>query len=357
MSLGSRQSNQGLRTEQAKRVLVRYIWDLNLQPGDKLPAYEALRRKLGLGSATINRAVCSLEQQGVLETKRRVGTFVVDPEADGHPGWVIGLAALRSGDGGVGPFYSCLLHYLQTSFHELGCKTEVFYQKSSDRDTVDLDCFPGLLRSVTHGKLDSLVLTANLDKTSWGILDKSGMNPYFVGAPTPASRGVFIDFESAINEMIGDLIHRGCRRPALVSPDGSVHGSFFPVFRESTKSLAGFDPEDFHFTGHSIDGGLRICDQICQIRPDERPDGIAIVDDQIAMGLMNKMVRVSNSYSPPFAVMVNKQVQMCFPYDDVEVFEIDIQKLADATVKNAMGLLRGNQPTEDRILLKAEKRV
>ena len=34
--------NQGKRTEFAKQAIIRYIWDKNLQEGDRIPAQSAL---------------------------------------------------------------------------------------------------------------------------------------------------------------------------------------------------------------------------------------------------------------------------------------------------------------------------
>lgn len=46
--------NQGKRTEFAKQAIIRYIWDKNLQEGDRIPAQSALCRLLNAGSATID---------------------------------------------------------------------------------------------------------------------------------------------------------------------------------------------------------------------------------------------------------------------------------------------------------------
>lgn len=330
-------------------MLVRYIWDLNLKEGDRLPPYKSLRTTLGLGDATINRAVRSLEQSGVLETVRTVGTYVVDPDADGHLGRIIGLAALRSGDVQLGPFYSCLLHYLQTHLREVGCQTRVFYQKPTMENTVNLDHFPGLERSVNHKEIDSVILTSNLDKSSWQKLEAATMYPCFVGAPTPSPRGVFIDLKDVTRAMVRDLIDRGCRRPALAIPPGSVHGLFLPVFREALKGVKDVDPEQLYFSGIAIQGGREIAEQIMAMDPSARPDGIAIVDDQIGIGLANHLVREMPGYSPRLACMVNKQVPVDFPFKDVNYFEIDINELAESAIGMTIQLLRRGETQSERI--------
>ena len=47
---------------------------------------------------------------------------------------------------------------------------------------------------------------------------------------------------------------------------------------------------------------------------------------------------------------------MDFPYDDIELYENDIQMLVDSTVKRTMEFLCGTKITEDRIFLKPGKK-
>ena len=56
--------NLGRQTEKAKQGILRYIWDRKLKAGDKIPAQAELSRHLGLGCATLDRAVKSLVQDG-----------------------------------------------------------------------------------------------------------------------------------------------------------------------------------------------------------------------------------------------------------------------------------------------------
>ena len=260
MSLGTVKSNQGLKTERAKRLLVRHIRERGLGRGDPLLPQNELRKKLDLGAVTISRAVQALAQEGVLRTKHRVGTYVLDPNADGRCGRVVGLATLCNTDENVSAFFSYLLRFLQTAFHELGCQTVVFpmKQKSKEIDTVSLDYFPGLERSVFQGELDAVVLAANIDKKSWRRLENAKMCPCFVGVPTPSPRGVYVDLLQTARMMVQELIDSGCRRPAVAMPSGTLHGDFFPIFCELLKDLEGVSPERLYFTGNQIPGGHRI---------------------------------------------------------------------------------------------------
>ena len=70
MSLGTIKSNQGLKTERAKRLLVRYIREKELRKGDPLLSQNELRTRLKLGAVTINRAVQALTEREVRNKMR-----------------------------------------------------------------------------------------------------------------------------------------------------------------------------------------------------------------------------------------------------------------------------------------------
>jgi DNA-binding LacI/PurR family transcriptional regulator len=348
MSLGSRNSNQGLRTEQAKRMLVRYVWDLNLKTGDRVPSYQSLRSQLGLGDGTIARAVASLKEDGVLTTRNRTGTYVADPHAAGHYGRVVGLLALRPGGKEVGPFYSFLLHDLQSYFHSHGCRSEIFYRKPTTKDAVGLDYFHGLERSITNGLLDALVLTANVDQQSWQQLEKIKMHPCFVGALTHTPRGVFIDMVGAMRSMVLNLIDRGCRRPGLIGGSGDLHDLIWPQFCDILKDVGGADPNRLFFTiRNGIEGGRQSAAQILACNTPDRPDGIAILDDVTAMAFTSCLAREKSEYSPRFAVMTNKQIPLEYPFKDITFFEFDTSELVKRTGKLTMQyLIKGKSETE-----------
>lgn len=349
MSLGSRDSNQGLRTEQAKRMIVRHVRDLNLQPGDRIPSYQKLRSELGLGDATITRAVKSLKSDGVLITRRRAGMYVVDSEAGGHYGRVVGLAALRAGDRGVGPFYSYLLQALQAEFQSHGCRSELFYQNPTVEDTVGLELLPGLERSISTGLLDAVVLTANIDHQSWQHLEEEGMYPCFVGAYTHSPRAVFLDVGGAMRSMVCELIMRGCRRPALIGGDGVVRELIWPAFCDMLKDVGGADPEWLYFTGSGVEGARQIAARILACDVADRPDGIAILDDMAALAFTSYLVRERSDYAPQFAVMAHRQIALEYPFKDIMMFECDIDELARNTAEITLQyLVGGKRRTEQR---------
>lgn len=71
--------------EQLRLAVIDRVRAGELIAGTKLPTVRALAAQLGLAPNTVARAYRELEQDGVLETRGRLGTFIAssgDPTAD-----------------------------------------------------------------------------------------------------------------------------------------------------------------------------------------------------------------------------------------------------------------------------------
>jgi DNA-binding transcriptional regulator YhcF (GntR family) len=69
--------------EQLRAQLARQIHDRTLSVGTRLPTIRHLAADLGLAVNTVGRAYRELEEAGLIETRRRAGSFV---SAAGHEG-------------------------------------------------------------------------------------------------------------------------------------------------------------------------------------------------------------------------------------------------------------------------------
>lgn len=67
--------------EQLRTQIIDAVRDGRLPPGTRLPTVRELAGQLGLAVNTVARAYRELESAGIVETRRRFGTFVarVDP--------------------------------------------------------------------------------------------------------------------------------------------------------------------------------------------------------------------------------------------------------------------------------------
>lgn len=68
-------------SEQVRAQVVAAVHDARLTPGEKLPTVRALADELGLAVNTVAKAYRQLEQDAVIETRGRSGTFVA-PQGD-----------------------------------------------------------------------------------------------------------------------------------------------------------------------------------------------------------------------------------------------------------------------------------
>ncbi|MBT2585795.1 GntR family transcriptional regulator [Arthrobacter sp. ISL-95] len=70
--------------EQIRRQLSSLIAVGALEPGSRLPTVRSLAADLGIAAGTVARAYKELEQQGLIESRRRNGTVVVGPPRTQH---------------------------------------------------------------------------------------------------------------------------------------------------------------------------------------------------------------------------------------------------------------------------------
>jgi GntR family transcriptional regulator, transcriptional repressor for pyruvate dehydrogenase complex len=69
------------RTEQiAEKLISMIVVDHTFAPGERLPTEEALSKELGVSRVTLREAIRILGAQGIIETKRGIGTFVTTNE-------------------------------------------------------------------------------------------------------------------------------------------------------------------------------------------------------------------------------------------------------------------------------------
>lgn len=90
--------------EQVRRQIAGHIMSGALADGSRLPTIQALAADLGLAGNTVGRAYKELEAAGLVRTRRRVGTVVTRPRADGDLALALSAAsyardAMRAGVG------------------------------------------------------------------------------------------------------------------------------------------------------------------------------------------------------------------------------------------------------------------
>jgi DNA-binding LacI/PurR family transcriptional regulator len=122
-----------IATDEKYPILIEYflsqIRSGQLKAGDRLPTFLALQQQFGVASNTVNRAMISLEQQGVIERRRGSGVYVTQPtdeeqrvELQHTKNGIIGLCGLGFGLGSVSPYWMRLLEGVRQGVETSGAQ-------------------------------------------------------------------------------------------------------------------------------------------------------------------------------------------------------------------------------------------
>ena len=358
-------NNQGKQTELVKNAIVAYIRDWKLSAGDKLPTQSELRKHLGVGNVTIGRAIEALRDDGILETRGRVGVFVRDASADGYIARQIGIVEMRLTEY---PFGASLLQCLLIQLHDHGCQAIPFLRTHNTLyDSDSLDLFTGLRRNIRQKRIDGIITTVSLDHEAQMFCKKNHIPVYGVGVDQRYGNGVFLDIGYVIRKSLNYLLDKGFRRPALVC-------SGYPladiIRKEYESKVCNILP------GKSIDQYCRILSP--KLSPHEkvskfilavrsvvtdflampssvRPDSVLIPDDLISNWFYTELMRQQafpERWEPEIIGLRNVQLPFMGEISHGRYFEVDIMKMANLAVDMLLSRLRGETLTNTHLLYK-----
>jgi DNA-binding LacI/PurR family transcriptional regulator len=147
----------------------------------------------------------------------------------------------------------------------------------------------------------------------------------YVGPGVDIPCGVLIDPTSFEQEALAYFSKEGCRRTALLST--LPHGKS----GESPRAkLRGFDALEPVFPG--VDAGRDFAMRLLAQSQGKRPDGLAITDDYVAMGLAAALAAAGNGYKPRIAVIANRYLPLAYALP-VMSFELNPDELVTGTVE------------------------
>jgi len=327
------------KTERAKQLLIRYIRDRQMKNGAKLPPQNELRRIFHYGATTICSAVNALREDGVLEVRDKVGVFVIDPDAGGHAGRVVGITML-TGENNF--YYSCLLTSLQMHLVENGCTVRLFRssRKAKNGDFLfEIDDFPGLRRSVESEEIQGLIHLDDFSHAAIEFIRKKKLPLVFVGSPGGiAEDGVFFDYKKIISEACRMLKRSHARRPALFC-QATVRPEVEHVFREN------FGGASRIFSCKTFADEQRVIREILAMPECERPDWLICLEDLFALALACTLARHLTPEKMPGAfVMFDRAAQIHYPLSKLICCDNDLHQFAALGVESLMkAMMSGKQ--------------
>ena len=328
------------KVEFARDALVTLIHDRNLQSGDRLPTYTALRNELGLGSQTIAGAVGLLCEAGVLEVRDKVGIFVKNPAGGLLAGRTIAVA-VRELEGSA--YAATLAAFIQRFLNEQNCRCLTFYRRAGARgERPGIEEFPGLGQTLSEHRCDGVLTLCPFSDTSLNQITRLGIPCCFIGDDDQhfIHFGVVIEVRRFLNEAAELLKNEGCTKIVQLAISQQQ------LALRSGCGLPGL-------VGMSYSGGAAIAKELLELPASQRPDGVISDDDTVVSGLLAELIRRQYpkiTYMPRIATIIHRELGEKYPSDRMILFEQSIGEYASMAVSLLLEQLRGEDIEKKRIV-------
>jgi DNA-binding transcriptional regulator YhcF (GntR family) len=284
--------NQGKQTELVKREIVNSIIDRGLKNGDRIPTQAELRAQLGVGNAVIGRAVQSLTEDGILESRGRNGVVVCCSSLEGYAGRTVGLICHRDTQYTM---MAAILQNLGIALSRRACQPHIFVKKDAElKDSFRLDEFSGASHAVKKHQIDGILSTVLLDEESLEFCRKNGVPVCYVGVFNANAPGAA--FRLDLRKILMNAAANGYRRPMLIHmghpKTGEVRRNFlscadlFDFGKAPAADYCRFIRENASSSWDLEENRQlvrRLIREIRQMDDSVRPDVLIIPDDIIAL--------------------------------------------------------------------------
>lgn len=345
--------NPGSRVNLACKALMRYIRARNLGPKDKLPPQKELRAELRFSNDTLTSAMKRLVASGMLVRRTGAGTILADDSpATIRSLWTVGILLHPTTAMLHMPFWAQLTQSLHSRIVGGGYEVRQFGMKGEIDHLPGQADFPGLPEAIGARRVDALVTLPWFEPGDWAEVRRQGVGMCSAGPWESAPCGVIIDQKPGVAWAVRRLVEHGCRRLAVVSENVPSPGfeRFWVGFEQGLASVRaahevhGFEPVPALASGGY--GGQRVAERLLALPADERPDGLIVIEDQLALGLTTTLLH--SDYRPAIVIQANRQaaLSMALP---VFRYEVDIEALAEQAVELLLDQLYAPQaPPEVR---------
>ena len=353
-------NNQGQQTEMVKKQLISLIREDELKIGDQLPPQAELRKKLGAGSHTIQRAIETLATAGIFEVRPHKGVFIKQLETDGFIGHEIGLVCMWRT---FYPAAASLMQCLQLQMHSNACQCKLFLRNFPEMTRVDsLSYFDGLKRCIEQKQIQGLITTVSFDEETWAFFRKHNLPVVSLGTAA-FNAGFKVSGGVRPEELFRQAKKRGFRRPAVIHSGFPVTDEVRKAFTENSRL-----PQDLYCRILSPEiesadcprdwsGELKnILHEFAALPKNRQPDVLMIPDDIITSmvhrGLL-KMHLDGCNWNPYFIYQTVRQVPI-LPDGSIrgDYYEYDIMRQAEAAVKLLLDVISGKETKERTVYIK-----
>jgi len=350
------------QTEQVKQNLLCIIKDSGLKPGDRIPSQKTLREKLHVGSATIQRAVQSLTQAGLLEPQPNIGVVLRREPDDSFTARHIGIAyPWLKWSASTANVLRALVFTAQTQ----NCQCRLFLRNIPQMQPLDkFSLFDGLKRCIDERIIQGLICCVNFDEATLEHIQAQNFPMVSMGLHlnNPGFKVDCIDYFDRSMSIAQSL---GAVRPAIIfwgwPITASVQHSFqarwdLPLeqyFYPLTPNMREIE-EPVYKILPTLHGVLH---KILQLPKSQRPDILLLPDDYIAVISLQYLHAHAPNWNPPIIYIQNKQNPMI---DETNLeggyFLFDDEHYAKQGIALLLDILKGKRKTPCTITLEPEFR-
>ena len=316
--------------------------------GVPLPSVAEIRSELGVSQDTVAKAFAVLEQEGLIERKRRKGVFVADPlKRTGEIAIVLSQVHLSKH---ASPFYARQCAHLRQQLHAVNPRWTVkLHLGVSTVPGPDLPVTLDLLDPTVLPRLRGVLSFVGLFEVGVRLAEAGVSVVYFAAQPTSNAATVCLDHDQMLRDGIRHLADVGCRNVCLLS---TRYIGTKPVGRDPVPVAAAaaaacglrFRNEWIgHEEGgwgerHGYDLFMRVWDQ------GARPDGVLVSDDVLCHGVLRAIQERQVNLPRDLRLVTNANRGFDFPYPrPVSRVEFDLDVMADKAVRMLETLCKGQK--------------
>lgn len=272
-----------------RNILHKRIRVGEFKSGDKLPSERAMSKQYGISYLTVNKAVASLVDEGILYRETGKGTFVakessweISREMRTQNIAVVGsITAFNSGE----PFYSRVLRGIESSAYREDYNVIL---ATADKNG---DQTSSLLKVVTEKKADAIIFVGKIDDSIIADVKRRGLPFVLVDHYLSVfeADAVLIDNRRGLREAMKYLYRIGHREYGYIrSDDDKLLPSLRERFEEFLTCLNDYGLsgryENFVTCEMNHAGGDRGAARIWE--SDFRPTAILTANDEMAIGAL-----------------------------------------------------------------------
>lgn len=342
------------QTAALARAFIRWIHREGFAAGTLLPRQPELCSILNSNNNTLGAALSTLSQHGVLRRSGRAGTRIVDPDAPVPGLWRVGIVI--NIDRG---YYSRMHVEIHRVLAQRYCARASVFLRAAGAENVGMPCvsqIDGLYEAVTAGAIDGIISQTSIagagGKHSFGDIPVE-----IAGFPRIGASGVLLDQNAVVEALVRRLAKAGARRVAFVRygadrppPSRRLDARFLRAAGEAGLQASPDEifavPKDDNLYAS---GCAETAQRILSMPAERRPDGIAILNDNVAAYV--SLAFLLAGYRPLLAVMDNLQIPLPFALP-VLPSDVDIDGLAALAASKLMARVQNPSipPSIDRVL-------